>query len=668
MPVFLRVIFLLSLIRAGSLPFELIGYCGSQEIYLECLQDFDRYAGANWHLATYSNAPADACYFGDGSGEGNGGIRASCGVALAYAVLANAFPTDSKQADRVAKVRQTLNFAANTHFIGSNSCADGKRWGHSWQSSFFGGHMGLVCLVMQSQLPASTIHAVQRVVADEANYRAGVPPASGYVNDTKAEENAWDSHILALAAAWMTNDTNAGLWLDAARRYLVNTHSVAAKSGEPLASWITTVTHYPDFALENHGFYHPGYKAASGELVADSLLMARLANASVAAQLQPFAEHNVLAAWTNFTHVLLDSGEMAFPAGEDWDLNDYEQNAYLAWLTVHFNEPLARWAEERVAKLQRYRQLINGDGRFVGSSSQLGFAREAVSAYRTALAWLQWAHADFANGPSAAPAPDLIHMPDVGVIAQRGANGFFSICYGPQTNGARARINAMIEPPAKNFPHDVYTVTPRVPGVLGLGAMGEPTAARLINLVTNGNTFTAELQLTNGANGTTEVYMNCTGETIALVEVPHPVSGFRSRAAGSFTIGIENAPLNGGSRQLDWSGGSTIITNLSGTLVNVTNHWLCVGGHYGITCGPKGYFKYQAAARYSHGTAEDTLQFIPGDSLAPRYAVWFPGKNSAGTALNSARVTWQASATNIVLRFPGAGGKLSQIVVINPAP
>jgi hypothetical protein len=662
MSVIYRRVLLLNLIIGCAIGIEVAGYCGSQQLYLECLQDFERYAERNWHLAVYSNAPADACYFGDGSGEGNGGVRASCGTALAYAVLANAFPTAANHSARVAKVRQTLNFAANTHLIGTNVCADGKRWGHSWQSSFFGGHMGVVCVVMQSQLPASTIQAVQRVVADEANYHSAIAPASGYVNDTKAEENAWDSHTLALAAAWMTNDANADLWLDAAKRYLVNTHTVADTSGDPLKSWVTTVTHYPDFSLENHGFYHPGYKAASGELVADSLLMARLANSRIASQMQPFAEHNVLAAWTNLTHVLLDSGEMAFPAGEDWDMNDYEQNAYLAWLTVHFNDPLARWAEERVARLQRYRQLVNGDGEFVGSSG-LGFAREAVMAYRTALAWLQWANADFTNGPSVAPGPELVHMPAVGLITQRGSNGFFSICYGPQTNKMRARISAIIEPPMRQFPQDVYTVTPRVPGVLGLGAMGPPTAARLVSFVTNGNTFTAELQLTNGANGTTETYVDCTGETVAMVEMPQAIAGVSKTAAGSFTVGIENAPLNGASRLLEWNSGSMVITNRSGAIQYVTNNWVCIGGHYGIAGGPAGYFKYHAATRYSHGTAEDTLEFIPTNSLTPRYAVWFPGQNAAQTASNAALISWRVSATNCVLGFPGPSGTLRQIVV-----
>jgi len=39
--------------------------------------------------------------------------------------------------------------------------------------------------------------------------------------------------------------------------------------------------------------------------------------------------------------------------------------------------------------LTRYRQTLNGDGRFVGPATSLGFTREAIMGYRSALAWLQ---------------------------------------------------------------------------------------------------------------------------------------------------------------------------------------------------------------------------------------------------------------------------------------
>src|SRR5215472_14340058 len=84
----------------------------SQQLYLDSLVDFERYADGFWHAAAYSNAPVDAGYFGDGS-SGEGGIRTSCGVALAYAVLAEAFPDATNRAARLEKARMALNYAAN---------------------------------------------------------------------------------------------------------------------------------------------------------------------------------------------------------------------------------------------------------------------------------------------------------------------------------------------------------------------------------------------------------------------------------------------------------------------------------------------------------------------------------------------------------------------------
>ena len=629
--------------------------------YLECLVDFQRYAETVWHTANYSNSPPDSGYFGSGDSTSNNGIRGDLGVAVAYAVLAQAYPADTNRPAWLAKIRQGLNYAANTHRSGTNICEDGLQWGHDWGSAMLTGTMGLACLLAQADLPATTIQACQRAVADEATYRAGIPPASGYFGDTKAEENAWDSNGLTVAAAWIASNTNASLWLTAAKQYLANSYTVANTNGDPLAAWVTTVTLYPSYALENHGFYHPTYQMVAGMSMGDSLLMARLANPSIAAELQPFAEHNVLQVWTNLQHLVLDSGEFAYPSGLDWELHDYEQNSYVTWLATHFNDPLARWEDIQLAQLVRYRQLVNGDGSFVGPSSG-GFFREAVEAYRTAVAWLHWAHADYTNGPSAAPGPTFEYLSDVKIIAQRGPSGFASLSYGP-------RIMAVIEPPAVSVPTNVYVTTPRQPGLIGLGALGNPTAAQLVNLTTNADGFQAELQLTNGANGTTEVYMSCNQQSVAIVEVPWPTVGVYGSSAGSFCVGIENDPLIGGSRLLEWAGGLTNVFNRSGIARNITNNWVCVAGHYGLAAGPAGYFNYQAASSYNRaGAAQDTLQFIPQAQLGPRYAVWFPGQNAAQTASNATLIDWTVSATSCLLTFPGPTGSVSQVSAALPPP
>ncbi|HEX3623968.1 MAG TPA: discoidin domain-containing protein [Verrucomicrobiae bacterium] len=641
----------------------------SQQIYLQCLTNFESYAQSIWHA---SSTIPDSGYWGDGGSTGNGGIRGNSGIALAYAVLCIALPNDPQFTNRLTYVRQALNYDYNTHVTGAYNTTDGHQWGWSgdstdWQTPEWSGSMGLACILVQGNLPAATIQGVRRVVVSEANHRASLPPSSGHVSDTQAESDAWQGNILALAAAWMSTSNNAPTWLLAAKQYLANSYTIAGTNADSLSSWVTTTNLYDDWALENHGFFHPTYEMVAGMSEGDSLLMARMANPSVAAQLQPFAEHNVMAVWTNIlSGMIMDSGDFAYPDGLDWELHDYEQYSYIAWLAAHFDDPVARWDDGRLAQLTRYRQQINGNGEFVGPSGG-GFYREAVEARRVAICWLQWNFADYPNGFSHLLVPAFENLTGVAALSSRGTNGFVSISYGPQTNGSPARIMATIEPLSAVFPSSPYVTTPRLPGIIGLGIMGSPTGGRLVTLTTNQNGFFAELQLTNGLNGTTEVYFNDTGDSVGIVEIPQPKAGFANGATASFSTGIENDPLCGGSRLLEWSNASATMANRSGTKINVTNNWICVSGIYGIAAGPAGNWNYATATGYNRlGAAEDTLAFLYTNSLAPRFAVYFPGKNALQTSNLAAQVTWTLSATNASLTFPATGGVASISAMVPP--
>ncbi len=640
----------------------------SQQTYLQCLTNFETYAESIWH--TNAVGIADAGYWGDGGSTGNGGIRGNGGIAVAYAVLCVALPNDSKFNTRLAYVRQALNFDYNTHVTGNYNDTDGKKWGWSsangdWQTPEWSGSMGLACILMQSNLPAATINGVRTVVVSEADHRASIAPASGYVGDTKAEENAWQGNILALAAAWMSTSNNAATWLTAAKSYLVNTYTVANTNGDSLAAWVTTVTLYPSFALQNHNFYHPTYEMVAGMSSGDSLLMAKLANTNIAAQLQPYAEHNVMAVWTNnLNYLVMDNGDFAYPASVDWSVRDFEHNSFMAWMATHFNDSLARYADDKLAQCVRYHQIKNGDGTFVGTSANPGggilFYREAVEARRTAIAWLHWANADFPTGTMTAPTNALMNNTDVQVIHQRSAFGNFSVSY---ATASRNSIMAMIEAASLNVPTNTFIASPRLPGVLGLGALGIPTGATLVSYATNATGFDAEFKLTSSL-GTTEEYIKCTGESFALIEVPRLNSGSTASSGDSFICGIENDPLTGGSRLLEWSNSSATMTALSSTTRNVTNNWICVSGRYGLAAGPAGYFHYSATNGYRRvsatvsesGEAEDTLSYVENSQLAPRYAVWFPTKNALQTSNLTAQISWSTNTTTATLTFPGTNG------------
>ncbi|MBW8865224.1 MAG: hypothetical protein JF609_09960, partial [Verrucomicrobia bacterium] len=685
----------------------LLGICGSvsvqagsQQVYFQCLTNFETYGETIWHSVSGAAYPTNAGYWGDGGNSGNGGIRGNCGVAVAYAVLVNAQPNSPNNATRIAHITQALNYAAQSHVTGSKQTVNNGKWGWSsgstatctsqggsdWQSAEWAGSLGLACILVQSNLPAQTIADVQAVVASEATHRAGISPCTRILSDgdTKAEENGWDGNILALAAAWMTNNVNASNWLSAAKSYLVNTYTVAYPDlstpntiGDSLAAWVSTVTIFPSYALENHGFYHPTYEMVAGMSGGDSLLMAKLANSNIAAQLQPYAEHNVMAVWTNnLSNLLLDSGDFAYPAGVDWSVHDFEQNSFITWMAAHFNDPLARWADDKLSQCVHYHQIVNGDGTFVGTSANPGggilFYREAVEARRTAIAWLHISNADYPTGTMTAPGGIVMTNFDVQVIHQRSAFGSFSVSYGA------GRIMAMVEPSALSVPTNAFISSPRLPGILGLGALGNPSSATLISLATNFNGFDAEIKITSSL-GTTEEYVKCTGESFAVIEVPRLNSGSTASSGGSFVCGIENDPLTGSARLLEWAGTSGSMTAMSGATRNVTNGWICVSGRYGLAAGPAGYFQYSTTNSYKRtspsyseaGEAEDALSFVEDNQLAPRYAVWFPTKSALQTSNAAAAITWVTNNLNttVTLTFPGVGGmatSLSAFIGVSP--
>jgi len=659
----------------------------SQQLYLQCLTNFETYAESIWH--TNSTGIPDAGYWGDGGNSGNGGIRGNSGIAVAYAVLCVALPNDPKFSTRLSRVRQALNYDYNTHVSGSYNTASGQ-WGWSsgtlatctsqggsdWQSAEWAGSMGLACVLVQSNLPAATVTGVQTAVASEANHRASIAPCTRILSDgdTKAEENGWDGNILALAAAWMTNNANASTWLYMAKSYLANTYTVSLPdlstpntNGDALAPWISTVTIFPSYALENHGFYHPTYEMVAGMSAGDSLLMAKLANTNIAAQLQPFAEHNVMAVWTNnLDDLVMATGDFAYPAGVDWAVRDFEHNSFIAWVASHFNDPVARYADDKLAQCVRYRQIQNGDGTFVGTSANPGggilFYREAVEARRTAIAWLHWANADFPAGAMTAPTNAIMYNTDVQVIHQRSAFGTVSMSY----NGSR--VMAMVEATAQSVPTNAFIASPRIPGILGLGALGNPISASLVSFATNASGFDAELKITSSL-GTTDAYLKSVGESVALIEVPTLNSGSTAASGGSFICGIENDPLTGSSRLLEWSNNAVTMTALSGSSRNITNNWLCISGRYGIAAGPTGYFRYAATNSYRRvstsvseaGEAEDTLSYVEANQLAPRYAVWFPTKNALQTSNLAAQVSWSTNSTTATLTFPGTNAALTTL-------
>lgn len=605
------------------------------DLYLDALLDFERYAESIWHEAP---EPADSGYFGDGGSGGNGGIRGTCGTMLAYATLVRAGRGDP--ARRLMRLERGLRYAAATHLSQQAVCIDGKQWGHGWQTSLWAGSMAFACALVEDRIDPAVVAQVKAVVADEADYRAGTEPLSGYLGDSKAEENAWNSNLPTIAAAWLPEHPNAPAWLVSAKKFLVNSYTVADTAGDPLAEWVTTQTLHPSFACENHGFFHPSYQMVTGMSLADSWLMARVINRDLADELRPFAEHNQRPAWGCLERVLLDSGELAYPSGLDWALHGFGQVSYYAWLAGQLDDPVARWAEPRLAAQIRQRQRVNGDGRFTGDSVPDGFYREAVCARRVAFAWWQHTLADHPTGPATPPAPHVTHLPDVKLLLHRGPHGLTSLSYG-------AAVMGMVTPPSR--PDAPFLVTPRRPGLFAA------RSAKLVAVEVDDSGFRAELVLDPNELGRRRLVMVSRGEAVVVIEAPEG----EQFGAGEplFPLGIENHAMTGGSRTVAWRGGERRVIERSGAALTELGPWLAVDGRLGLIAGPRGSFEYRAAGGYNrNGAAEDQIGWLADDPLAPRYLVALPGAGAETTRRVGQSLTWRAGAGEARLELSAPNG------------
>ena len=139
-------------------------------------------------------------------------------------------------------------------------------WGNEWQSAYWTALAGQGAWLMWNRLPASTGREVASMVACEADRFLNTTPPHNEFLDTKAEENAWNSEVMVLAACMMPDHPNRAAWEQKAKEYIITSFatpeditSERVVEGKPLKDWLRGPNVHSDFTAENHGFFHPDY-------------------------------------------------------------------------------------------------------------------------------------------------------------------------------------------------------------------------------------------------------------------------------------------------------------------------------------------------------------------------------------------------------------------------
>lgn len=193
-------------------------------------------------------------------------------------------------------------------------------WGDDWQSSLWAKDIARIAFLTQDILPKDLKKRVEETICFEADRLLDVSPPSGLWDDTKAEELAWDSSVLAWARCLYPKHPHAKAWEEKMKEFCMNVYSTYQDHvdyswfvDKPVREWVKTVNVFPDLTLENHGSFQPVYHQSY-----DHIGKGYLAYKLTKTEPPPHIFWKVKEVFELVKRFILWNGRIAFTNGNDW--------------------------------------------------------------------------------------------------------------------------------------------------------------------------------------------------------------------------------------------------------------------------------------------------------------------------------------------------------------
>ena len=358
--------------------------------YMRLLERFPAFGERGWR-ARYLGRD-DLGFFGDPD-SAEMGLRSMGNFVFVTALLASEPSYDPRvtgvsDATLLERCRACLRYMTGAHVTGDIVCGDGKKWGRHWQSAWWTAKMALGARLVWDRLTGPERDAVRRVVTFEADRHLARKPPGGDLADTKSEENAWDTEVLATACALFPDAPQAAAWRAKLIDFALNSLSApqdrtseALVDGGPLRDQVTTTNVHSDFTIENHGSYHACYMACPLHSLAWGAYAFRREGLE-----PPEAQfHHFRDVWRRLAPTFLES-RFAYIAGKDWPRYAYGLSFImpaLVTLSQRFDDEEARAIEAARFRAFEMEQAANGDGTFFGKRFTRNVMMDRLLEYET---------------------------------------------------------------------------------------------------------------------------------------------------------------------------------------------------------------------------------------------------------------------------------------------
>lgn len=387
---------------------------------LQMLADHMKYAKSIYTTTGNNSQGTPMGYFkANSAGQNNeDGVRTNADYAFICAFLFThgdgvTLPSGITMEEVKDMAVKSINWAYSTHrSLKLAKCTNNAYWGsadkdagsttggYTWESSMWAESVAYAYWLMKDKLTDQQKQNLKTMICAEANLQISREIPWGYTDDTKAEENGWDTNILACAAALFPDEPNADAWFLKCRQFAMNTYSVnqdkydnTIRDGKRVRDWYIGTNLWDDYTLQNHAFFHTSYQNIAIQELSESYMAfeAMQKDNSTALRNFPLSEtlrHNVQ---PMFDHVLkylaLADGELAMPNGNDWSMFLYDQLASYSAMACIYRDPDALMLENMAFKYTRARQQTTSDGSWM-LNSDIGPRRMGVTGRRIVMTYL----------------------------------------------------------------------------------------------------------------------------------------------------------------------------------------------------------------------------------------------------------------------------------------
>jgi hypothetical protein len=465
------------------------------------------------------------------------------------------------------------------------------------------------------------------------------------------------------------NHPHAQAWSRKAIEYMINTLSApqdrqdsTVVDGQPVSQWFAGTNVYPNFTLENHGFFHPSYVACSSYFLTQAAMHYTYAQRPI----PQAATHHLMDTWHMFQPLILPCAESAFPQGMDWELHGLPFINLYASLASYQHDPLAARMEQVSLQYMRDWQ-VRGDGDLSVPGSRLGFTRHAICAEQAAYGLI--AHRLF-GAPVKAMSAEQAAALEVGVrpydwvefITHRTESKFVSFSW---TN----RVMGMVMPIAAGHEGNPEFTVPVLNGLVGSFEL-MPKGDTRMKIVEHSwkqtaNGFETEgTMLLNGGRLQQRMRVTSVGEkAVVYQDSVTAMVAVKVEQERGVPLGIENDELTGGKRVVFYEGGKRVFEwQHPQDAFAMPGAWANVDGRLGlVTLAGTGLAYFQAKGYHPQmAVCPDLLcasfspwsrQFKAGEQVARRTALVLVEVTPKQTAALAKSVRIEAEQGGPVLRF-----------------